>query len=71
MIQSIITKYKLKNKISYLCKVAKVSRTGYHNHFSSASQVLGEKRDERDQYLKEMILKDFHYRGRKKGARQT
>ena len=37
MIRKIVEKYKLKNKISYLCKASDVSRSGYYNYFTHQS----------------------------------
>lgn len=53
--------------VSYLCKVAGVSRSGYYRWLKSedARRI----RDEQDQADFERILKAYHYRGYKKGAR--
>lgn len=56
--------------VSYLCKIANASRSGYYQYFSLRAQEQRKKREEKDEVLKEIILKAFHYRGRKKGARQ-
>ncbi len=56
--------------VSYLCKVAGVSRSGYYNYFSEKSQKQRELKDEKDAVVKEIILKAFNFKGRKKGARQ-
>jgi transposase InsO family protein len=56
--------------VSYLCDVAGVSRSGYYNYFSAKSQERREQKDEQDEIVKEIILKAFHFKGRKKGARQ-
>lgn len=37
IIKSIITKYKLKNMVSYLCNISEVSRSGYYRYFSSVA----------------------------------
>lgn len=37
IIKSIITKYKLKNRVSYLCNISEVSRSGYYRYFSSVA----------------------------------
>jgi transposase InsO family protein len=60
----------LKNIVSYLCDVAGVSRSGYYNYFSTKSQERRRQKDEQDEIVKEIILKAFHFKGRKKGARQ-
>jgi len=56
--------------VSYLCETAGVSRSGYYNYFSLRSKEQREKRDSKDEVLKENILKAFNFKGRKKGARQ-
>lgn len=56
--------------MSYLCDVAGVSRSGYYNYFSTKSQERRRQKDEQDEIVKEIILKAFHFKGRKKGARQ-
>lgn len=56
--------------VSYLCEIAGVSRSGYYNYFSLQSKKLREKRDAEDEIVKEIILKAFHFKRRKKGARQ-
>ncbi len=56
--------------VSYLCKVAGVSRSGYYNYFKLESQERRKLKDEKDEVLKENILKAYNFKGRKKGARQ-
>lgn len=56
--------------VNYLCTVAGVSRSGYYNYFSEQSQEQRKQKEEKDQVAKEMILKAFHFKNRKKGARQ-
>lgn len=56
--------------VKYLCEVAGVSRSGYYNYFLSKSQERRKQKDEEDEVVKEIILKAFHFKGRKKGARQ-
>lgn len=56
--------------VSYLCTISGVSRSGYYNYFSLKSQKSREQRDKQDELLKETILKAFHFKRRKKGARQ-
>lgn len=56
--------------VRYLCTVTGVSRSGYYNYFSMKSKERRKQRDKRDENLKEMILKAFHFKKRKKGARQ-
>lgn len=56
--------------VSYLCDVAGVSRSGYYNYFSERSQKRREQKEAKDKEIKEIILKAFHFKNRKKGARQ-
>ena len=60
----------MKNMVSYLCGLVGVSRSGYYNYFSVKSQEQRQRNDEKDEIVKEMILKAFNFKGRKKGARQ-
>ena len=43
---------------------------GYYNYFSTKSQEQRKRKDEKDEIVKEIILKAFNFKGRKKGARQ-
>lgn len=70
LINMIVKKYKLKNMISYLCKISGVSRSGYYNYFSLKSQESREQKDKVDKKLRDNILKAYKFKGRKKGARQ-
>jgi transposase InsO family protein len=70
LINSLIKKYKLKSMVSYLCKISGVSRSGYYNYFSIKSQIFREQRDIQDEKLRQIILKAYTFKGRKKGARQ-
>jgi putative transposase len=56
--------------ITYLCDVVGVSRSGYYNYFSPESQERRKQKDKCDEEVKEIVLKAFHYKRRKKGARQ-
>lgn len=56
--------------VLYLCEIAGVSRSGYYNYFSLQSRKQREKQDAEDEIVKEIILKAFNFKGRKKGARQ-
>ena len=56
--------------VSYLCEIAGVSRSGYYNYFSAKSQEQRKRKDVEDEEMKEIILKAFHFKNRKKGARQ-
>ncbi|MFA9399427.1 MAG: IS3 family transposase [Clostridiaceae bacterium] len=70
IINSVIKKYKLKNMVGYLCKMAEVSRSGYYNYFSSKSQDYRFQCDKEDELIRDNILKAYNFKGRKKGARQ-
>lgn len=70
LISHILKKYKCKNSISSLCEIAGVSRSGYYNYFTSTSQNRRIQRAKQDEQIKEVVLKAYHFKGRKKGARQ-
>ncbi|MCM3571539.1 IS3 family transposase, partial [Neobacillus mesonae] len=42
----------------------------YYNYFSAKSVEQRKRQDKKDEEAKEMILKAFHFKGKKKGARQ-
>jgi putative transposase len=65
-----LLKNNLKNMVTYLCGIAGVSRSGYYNYFTLKSVERREQRDIEDELVKEIILKAYHFKGRKKGARQ-
>jgi len=56
--------------ISHLCKLSGVSRSGYYNYFSIESQKSRKLSDDRDEVVKENILKAYKFKGFNKGARQ-
>jgi putative transposase len=56
--------------VKFLCEVSGVSRSGYYNFFSTKSQEQRKLKDKKDEILKRIILKAYHFKGRKKGARQ-
>lgn len=56
--------------VSFLCEISGVSRSGYYRYFSPKSQERRDRREKEDLILKENILKAFHFKRRKKGARQ-
>ncbi|MGE7602612.1 IS3 family transposase, partial [Peribacillus sp. NPDC097675] len=56
--------------VSYLCEIMGVSRSGYYNYFLEKSVQKRAAKDEADEGVKDVILKAYHFRGRKKGARQ-
>ncbi|BDR86007.1 hypothetical protein N071400001_06150 [Clostridium tetani] len=70
LIKSVIDKYKLKNLVSYLCKLSNVSRSGYYNYFSIKSHTNRISREERDLESYNNILIAYNFKKRKKGARQ-
>ena len=67
LIRMIIADNHLKNVVSYLCRSAGVSRSGYYNYIASEDKRL--KREAADLESREHILKAFAYRGYKKGSR--
>ncbi|UJL47582.1 IS3 family transposase [Virgibacillus sp. NKC19-16] len=70
LINEIIKKYKLKNKVSYLCTLAGVSRSGYYNYFTLESQKGRKQREDQEEEVRDIILQAYHFKRRKKGARQ-
>lgn len=56
--------------VNYLCKIAEVSRSGYYNYFSSKSHNSRSQRNNKDELLRDNILKAYNFKDRKKGARQ-
>lgn len=65
-----IEKYNLTQMVRYLCSVAGVSRSAYYRYFSTDSQANRLQKETQDEQVKEIILKAFHFKRRKKGARQ-
>jgi transposase InsO family protein len=55
---------------SYLCKISGVSRSGYYKYYSSKSKNFRLQSNNQDEVVKDIILKAYHFKGRKKGARQ-
>ncbi|WP_016995413.1 IS3 family transposase [Lysinibacillus boronitolerans] len=70
LIHHTMKKYKLKRLVSYLCDVMGISRSGYYNYFLEKSAQKRVEQEQADEVVKEIILKAYHFRGRKKGARQ-
>jgi putative transposase len=70
LIRDTLVKFSIKNMVKFLCRVAGVSRSGYYNYFSKHSQKVRKQYEKRDQKLKEMILKAYKFKNRKKGAKQ-
>jgi transposase InsO family protein len=72
VIANTIKKYKLKNMITYLCKISDVSRSGYYRYFCEKAIATRKYKEEKDEILRENVLKAFNFKNRKtKGARQV
>lgn len=56
--------------ISHLCKISGVSRSGYYTYYSAKSLSRRQQRDYQDDAVRDIILKAYNFKGRKKGARQ-
>jgi putative transposase len=56
--------------LSYLCKIAGVSKSGYYNYLSSNSQTVRKQRDTQDEAVRDNILNAYNFKHHKKGARQ-
>ena len=70
LINEIVKKYDLKNKISYLCNLLEVSRSGYYAYFSVEREQKRNKKNQKDEELRNNILKAYKFKNRKKGSRQ-
>ena len=70
LVESLITKYRLKNMVSHLCITVGASRSGYYSYFSKPRRKSREKRVELDEVIRQHVLQSYHFKGRKKGARQ-
>jgi putative transposase len=70
LIQSVIEKFQLTGMVKYLCEITGVSRSGFYNYFSDAAQAKRQLREKADEEDRDIVLKAFHFRRRKKGARQ-
>ncbi|CAH1227005.1 hypothetical protein PAECIP111891_06052 [Paenibacillus allorhizoplanae] len=57
--------------VNYLCKVAEVSKSGYYRYWTSEAQQKRSQREQQDEQVKEIILKAYHFKRRKKGARSV
>lgn len=60
----------MKNKVSYLCSVAGISRSGYYNYFSDKSQVNRCAKEYGDTEMRKIIQLAYDFKNRKKGAKQ-
>lgn len=57
--------------ITYLCKISYVSRSGFYRYFSEKAIETRKLKEDKDEILRENILKAFNFKNRKtKGARQ-
>lgn len=56
--------------VSYLCESASVLRSGYYNYFSRKTVERRKQRDKYDEAIRDVIMKAFKFKNRKKGARQ-
>lgn len=56
--------------VSYLCDAVGVSRSGYYNYFSEGAKRRRDQKEAKDVKVKEIVLKAFKFKRRKKGARQ-
>lgn len=56
--------------VSYLCEIADVSRSGYYNHYSEETVEQRKQKDKKDEASRDIILKAYQFKRRKKGARQ-
>ncbi|WP_233569479.1 IS3 family transposase [Falsibacillus albus] len=70
LIRYVIEKYNLKHMVKFLCVIAGVSRSGYYRYFSPEAEAHRKRQETKDEAAKELILKAFVFKGRKKGARQ-
>ncbi|AQR89704.1 hypothetical protein CLOBY_14630 [Clostridium saccharobutylicum] len=70
IIRTVIDKYKLKNKVSYLCSIANVSRSGYYNYFFSDSINVRNNQEIKDLESYDNILSEFNFKNRRKRAKQ-
>lgn len=56
--------------VNYLCDVMEVSRSGYYNYFNEKSVQKRIAQNEADKVVRDIVLKAYQFKGRKKGARQ-
>lgn len=55
--------------VNYLCKIAEVSRSGYYSYWSSEAKHKRRQHEHQDEQVRKIILKAYHFKKRKKGAR--
>lgn len=56
--------------VSHLCGIAGVSRSGYYNYYSEEAVEQRRQKDKKDEASRDIILKAYQFKRRKKGARQ-
>lgn len=56
--------------VTHLCKISKVSRSGYYKYFSIGSKNTRYKNNIADEILRDNILKAFNFKNKKKDAIQ-
>lgn len=56
--------------ISHLCLITGISRSGYYGYFSESRRKSRQERVDRDEAIRQNVLKAYNFKGRKKGARQ-
>lgn len=62
------SKRKNKLNISFMCKIAGVSKSGYYGYLKRKNCIT--EKESKDQYDFQLILSAYNYKGWKKGARQ-
>ncbi len=67
LIHRLVAQAKNKLKISWLCEIASVSRSGYYNWINSSAKRLQLETKDKEDF--ELILKAFNHRGYDKGRR--
>lgn len=56
--------------VSHLCSVSDVSKSGYYAYFSKERIEFRMQKEQNDLQDRDMLLKAYHFKNRKKGARQ-
>jgi transposase InsO family protein len=69
LIKTTIETHGYTNIISYLCREAGVSRSGYYRYFSIQAIQTRADRERRDRLVRDLILQVYNHRGYKKGSR--
>ncbi|SDI35527.1 hypothetical protein SAMN05421804_102130 [Proteiniclasticum ruminis] len=60
--RQVITKYTLKNMLSYLCSLSGTSRSGYYRYFSKKGKESRRKREERKEELRKTIQNAYDFK---------